>query len=113
MWEPLHKAEARVEGLVLRYPNAVGDEEMLLNQTARELLLLQASDWRFLISTGRAKEYATRRFSGHLARFGQLATLAEAGAIGEGGELAAELYEQDNVFPDIDYRWFWGTQAHG
>jgi 1,4-alpha-glucan branching enzyme len=81
-------------------------EEMLLNQTAWELLLLQASDWPFLISTGQAKDYATRRFNGNLARFGQLATLAEAGAIGEGGALAAELYEQDNVFPDIDYRWF-------
>jgi len=106
MWEPMDNAEARMVALVARYPDAAGDAEMLLNQMARELLLLQASDWPFLITTGQAREYATRRFNGHLARFVQLATLADAGAMGEGAALAAELFEQDKVFADMDYRWF-------
>jgi 1,4-alpha-glucan branching enzyme len=106
VWEPIHKAEAQMEGLVARHPNAVGDAEMLLNQTTRELLLLQASDWPSLISTGQTKEYAPQRFNGHLARFGQLVTLAGTRAMVAGRTPAAELYEWDKVFPDIDYRWF-------
>ena len=106
MWGPIHEAEARMGVLVARYPLAEGDSEVLLNQTARELLLLQASDWPFLVTTGQAKEYATRRFKDHLARFGQLTALADAGAMSSGATLAAKLYEQDKVFPQIDYRWF-------
>jgi len=106
MWGPIYEAEARMEALVDRYPGAVGDGEALLNQAARELLLLQASDWPFLITTGQAAEYARHRFSEHLARFGRLTALAGRGDMGEGAALAAKYQEQDNVFPDIDYRWF-------
>ena len=106
MWGAIHEAEARMEALVARYPDAVGDGEALLNQAARELLLLQASDWPFLVTTGQAREYATLRFKEHLTRFSRLAALAESGDISEGAALAAKLREQDNVFPDIDYRWF-------
>jgi len=106
MWEPIHEAEARMEALVAHYPDASGDAATVLNQAARELLLLQSSDWAFLITTGQAREYATRRFNEHLAHFERLAALAEARAMGPGAALAAELYERDNIFPDIDYRWF-------
>ena len=106
MWGRIHEAEARMETLVGHYPEAVSDGEALLNQAARELLLLQASDWPFLVTTGQAREYATQRFNEHLTRFSQLAALAESRAMSEGAVLAAKLYEQDKVFPDIDYRWF-------
>ena len=106
MWEPIHEAEARMEGLVARYPDTAGDAEALLNQAARELLLLQATDWPFLITTGQAREYATLRFNEHLTRFSQLAALAETRAMSDGAALAAKLYEQDKVFPDIVYGWF-------
>jgi len=106
MWEPIHEGEARMEALVARYPDEVGDAEALLNQAARELLLLQASDWPFLVTTGQAREYATLRFNEHLTRFSRLAALAESRAMSDGAALAAKLYEQDKVFPDMDYRWF-------
>jgi 1,4-alpha-glucan branching enzyme len=92
VWKPIHRAEARMEELAARYPDATGDAAILLNQTARELLLLQASDWPFLISTGQAKDYATQRFNEHLARFDQLAALVESEAMSEGRALADELF---------------------
>jgi 1,4-alpha-glucan branching enzyme len=106
MWAPIHAAERRMEQLVARYPEAEGDALAALNQAARELLLLQSSDWPFLVTTGQAKEYATRRFNGHVSRFEQLAQALEEGAHGRAGELAATFFELDNVFPDLDYRWF-------
>src|SRR5256886_15884309 len=36
-----------------------------LAQAARELLLAQASDWQFIISTGAVVDYAERRFTLH------------------------------------------------
>ncbi len=107
MWEPIHEAERRMEGLVARHPAAQGALAEVLNQAARELLLLQASDWPFLVTTGQAREYAIRRFNEHLERFERLAEMAEAGqADEEARALAEELYERDKLFPNIDYRWF-------
>ena len=44
----------------------------LLAQLARELLLAQSSDWAFLMKTGTATDYATRRTKDHILRFHRL-----------------------------------------
>ncbi len=46
--------------------------DRVLKQLARELLLAQSSDWAFLMKTGTAREYATKRTLDHLARFNRL-----------------------------------------
>lgn len=79
----------------------------VLNQAARELLLLESSDWPFLVTTGQARQYAIQRFSQHLERFNDLADSVEHGL--PDGALAARLWERDRLFPDIDYRW-WATR---
>ncbi len=114
MWPPIHGAERRMEDLAARYPQAEGELLEVLNQAARELLLLESSDWPFLVTTGQAKEYACQRFTDHLERFNHLANLAE-----QGRELSEEdrkfllgLKERDNPFPDIDYRVFAARQGH-
>jgi len=111
MWEPIHEVERRMERLVELYPDAEGDDLAVLNQAARELLLLQSSDWPFLVTTGQADEYARERFGQHLERFRRLADIAEQGVGPEGRAYADGLYELDNVFPDIDYRWFAARQG--
>ncbi len=107
MWPIVHDAEARMERLVARHPEppATGPTLEVLNQAARELLLLQSSDWPFLITTGQAAEYAVQRFQEHVERFERLAGIAESGTADHAArQLANELYERDKVFPDIDYR---------
>ena len=85
-----------------------------LAQAARELLLLESSDWPFLVTTGQANEYAIQRFNEHVERFNQMADLAEAGA--DLDEVTAmnldALEDQDNPFPAIDYRVFAARQGH-
>ncbi len=104
MWPLIHEAERRMEDLVTRYPDANGDLRPVLNQAARELLLLQSSDWPFLVTTGQANEYATERFQEHLARYNQLCAIAERGApTSEDMVFAAALHERDNPFPAVDY----------
>jgi len=111
MWKPIHAAETAMERLVERYPDAAGGALKALNQAARELLLLESSDWPFLVTTGQAGEYATQRFNSHVSRFEQLRTFLERGAVDDAAALADALYELDKVFPTIDYRWFGARQG--
>jgi 1,4-alpha-glucan branching enzyme len=111
MWPIVHAAEDRMESLAARYPRAEGDLYDVLSQAAREVLLLQSSDWPSLITTGQAAEYGHERFREHAERFERLATIAERGMVDEAGRrLAAELWERDRIFADIDYR-DWAPRA--
>lgn len=87
-------------------PRALANPSMhlILEQAARELLLAQASDWQFIISTGAVADYAERRFTGHCD---DAERLVRALASGREDELAAarhaaeELRLQNDLFPEI------------
>ena len=112
MWEPIHEAESRMETLVELAAGAPADVIAVCNQAARELLLLQSSDWPFLVTTGQAKQYAIERFSSHMERFHRLADIAQSRQLSEADHgYLAELESLDNIFPDIDYRWFRARQG--
>jgi 1,4-alpha-glucan branching enzyme len=76
-----------------------------LAQATRELLLLQSSDWQFIISTGAVTDYAIRRFNGHADACDRLFNAIEAG-LADGDlttatNLAVELKAQDDIFPNV------------
>ena len=113
MWRLIHAAERRMRDLAGAQPAASGVQAKLLGQAARELLLLQSSDWPFLVATGQAAEYATLRFTEHLAKFNRLAYLAEQSEPRpEVLAVVEETWEQDKVFGDVDYR-DWAPQPDG
>jgi 1,4-alpha-glucan branching enzyme len=76
--------------------------DRVLKQLARELLLAQSSDWAFLIKTGTAKHYATKRVTDHLLRFNRLYDEVAGGKVDEG--FLANCEWRDNLFPDLDWR---------
>jgi 1,4-alpha-glucan branching enzyme len=89
-------------------PTAVGTREAhpALEQAARALLLLQSSDWQFIISTGEVADYAIRRFTGHAEDVERLLGGVQRAFVGEGtfseaNQIAAELRVRDDVFPEI------------
>ena len=49
--------------------------ERVVKQLCRELLLLESSDWQFLITTGAARDYAELRFNTHHDQFNELGAL--------------------------------------
>jgi len=104
MWGPIHQSETRLRALADKFDDPSEDEEAVLDQAAREALLLQSSDWPFLVTTGQAREYAIRRFTRHVERFEALAESLEKDHPDR--QLADELYEVDKIFPGIDFRWF-------
>jgi 1,4-alpha-glucan branching enzyme len=102
-WERLWPLEERFWDVA---PTALRSDELrpLLAQAARELLLAQSSDWQFIISTGAAADYGTRRFQEHCSDAEDLVAALEDGSPGpldRGNRRAAELAERDALFPDV------------
>ena len=107
MWPLIHNAESSMERLVAAHPAAEGPLRDVLNQAARELLLLESSDWPFLVSTGQAKEYASGRFQQHMARFNHLVSIVGSGAVDDASlSFLTNVADLDNPFPGVDYRVF-------
>ncbi|MEB3221862.1 MAG: 1,4-alpha-glucan branching protein domain-containing protein [Candidatus Sericytochromatia bacterium] len=101
MWPIIHRCERRMEELVRMFPApADGLQARGLRQAARELLLLEGSDWPFLVTTGQAKTYAIERFNEHVERFDALADALMAGTLTD--ELVAGFEAIDNLFPTIE-----------
>jgi 1,4-alpha-glucan branching enzyme len=107
-WLPprLDAAARRLVALARRRPRARGSVRRALDQAARELLLAQASDWAFMLSTGAAADYGKRRALEHLERFDELARSVETREAG--ARLAearlARLEALDPIFPELTYR---------
>src|SRR6202041_2302824 len=81
----------------------------IVQQLCRELLLLESSDWQFLITTGAARDYAELRFLTHNDQFLELKAIWQAfesdGALNQHqSDRLAEIERRDSVFPDIDPR---------
>jgi 1,4-alpha-glucan branching enzyme len=78
--------------------------DRVLKQLARELLLAQASDWAFLMKTGTAPEYATKRTLDHLARFNRLYDQVVTDGVDE--EFLRDCEWRDNLFPNVNWRYY-------
>jgi 1,4-alpha-glucan branching enzyme len=103
-WPIIWNVEDRFWSLA---PRAIADPRTheILAQAGRSMLLLQSSDWQFIISTGEVADYAIRRFNGHAEDCDQLLTALEEALAGrdvDGGvKLARELQQRDDVFREI------------
>lgn len=111
-WKHIYEAEADMIALSREF--GVSTDEKLqdvLKQTARELLLMQSSDWQFLISTFAARDYAEMRFTEHVTVFKRLSQMAWKYGRGEQvdkgeWEFLGIIKERDDLFPDIDPKWW-------
>jgi 1,4-alpha-glucan branching enzyme len=104
-WEKLYDCERKMRKMSRDWAGGTADE--IIRQAAREMLLAEASDWQFLISTFAAKDYAEIRFSDHVDRFQVLYSYAER--VFGGGELTSkeqefllECQQKDAPFADLD-----------
>ena len=100
----LQVAQERMTALVdkISAPDALTDRA--LKQAGRELLLAQASDWPFILRTGTSPEYAKQRVTDHLLRF--LTLYEQISSSKVDNVLLSRIEAIDNIFPDIDYRYW-------
>jgi len=116
MWEIEYRCEATFGKLTFNLPWRDDPEvKQLLEKAGRELLLLQASDWPFVIRRGQAIDYGIKRFIQHVARFECLTDIAEK--VASNSEYLGQLSEvekfeiqdadiHDVIFPKIDLGWW-------
>ncbi|MEM0950982.1 MAG: glycoside hydrolase family 57 protein [Cyanobacteria bacterium P01_H01_bin.74] len=105
MWPIIHAKELAMRQLVQQFKDETDKLKIrALNQALRELLLLQSSDWPFLVTTFQAKDYAVERFEDHVKRFDQLQAMLQENSLDQ--ELLAHIESIDNPFTTIDYRWY-------
>jgi 1,4-alpha-glucan branching enzyme len=91
-WDAIARREAETLRLVAAHQGPVAD------QLLREQLLLASSDFTWMIGLDRNAQYGRERIEAHVERWDRLAaTLATGG----GDEVAAEIHEIDNPFPDL------------
>jgi 1,4-alpha-glucan branching enzyme len=116
LWEMEYHCETEFGKLTYNLPWRSQDGlRDILEMAGRELLLLQASDWPFVISRRQAPDYGAKRFVQHVSRFDILTDMAERVAedpryLSRLNQVQkAELREielHDVVFKDIDLNWW-------
>ncbi len=79
----------------------------IMQQLCRELLLMESSDWQFLITTQAAKDYAEERFVTHTDQFNAVHAIwkqwAKDGSVTDPQyQQLTAIEERDSVFADID-----------
>ena len=105
-WMYRHTTQAleRMVEIAERFPNNTGLKERALNQAAREILLVLASDWSKMLYKQENTEYARNRIENSLRNF---TTIYEAlGSNYISTEWLTQLERRHNIFPNINYRVF-------
>ncbi|MFH0889022.1 MAG: 1,4-alpha-glucan branching protein domain-containing protein [Planctomycetota bacterium] len=103
LYRHLHNAEKRMIEIATKYYHSTdNNQNNVLNQMARELLLAQSSDWPFLLTNQHSECYAQNRFKTHIARFNQLYDNLENNKVDE--LCLEEMHSEDNLFGEIDYK---------
>ncbi len=116
IWDIIYRCEAEFGKLTYHLPWQKHPEvREILEKAGRELLLMQASDWPFVISRDQAVDYGTKRFMLHAGRFESLAGIAENMASDSeylrrlSDAERSEIHDadvHDVVFSDIDLTWW-------
>lgn len=82
LWRHVHHAVARVLAAIdERWADATPPARAAIRQAAIELLLLQSSDWSFILAMETSERYAETRWRGHAGRLHALLDAVEAGQI--------------------------------
>lgn len=106
-----HTAAERMVELCRRFPAAAGILKRALNQAARELLLLQSSDWAFIMRNNTTVTYAQKRVKDHTFRFNKLFDDILNGCLDPAW--LKEVERRDNIFPQLDYRIYAPERTRG
>jgi len=114
-WKKIYESEKKMCELAQYYmanKDSIPDDLVeIMKQAARELMLMSASDWQFLISTWSARDYAELRLSEHYADFKKLAVMADKKIRGEDPttgewEFLGDCSRRDSLFEEIELEWF-------
>jgi len=101
-WRHVHHATRYARHLVEKYRHAEGVRGQALDQMIRELLLLQSSDWAFILKMKTSTGYAEARVRAHSHRLRHLGYLIENDGIqGTDATWLEDLCRRDNFLAQM------------
>ena len=104
MYRHTMRALDRMVEVAERFPDDTGLNERVLNQAAREILLLLSSDWPKMLGRQECSEFIRNLVESFLRNF---TTIYEAlGSNSLSTEWLTRLEKAHNIFPNINYRVF-------
>jgi 1,4-alpha-glucan branching enzyme len=104
MYRHVIRSLDRMVELAERFPNDSGLKERALNQAAREILLVQSSDWPRMLYSQESPDFARNQIEAGLRNF---TTIYEAlGSNYISTEWLTNLERRHYLFPNINYRVF-------
>jgi 1,4-alpha-glucan branching enzyme len=102
IWRHVHHATRYTKWLVRKHKDADGVRGKALDQVVRELLLLQSSDWPFILKTGTVARYAEARIRAHVHRLRHLGHLVETGVIDDADSAwLDDVRSRDNFLAEL------------
>jgi 1,4-alpha-glucan branching enzyme len=113
-WELIYPAEKKMVEAARKWSQHTDPRvQEVLKQLAVELLLLQSSDWQFLISTISARDYAETRVVKHHLDFENIYIMLEQLTSGQEPDEAAwlnfkNIQQRDSLFSHLDPAWWTG-----
>jgi len=103
MWESLGEVEADTIRFIDKFRDAGPGRRAALAQLMREAMLMQSSDWPFMVLRGRNIDYARERFFGHRDRWNHLVELLRSRIPDDLiARRTAIVEDQDNILPLLD-----------
>lgn len=99
IYPQLLESAEKLEQLIAQYGAALGLPGRALRLAIQELMLLQASDWPFIMRAGTHASYARERVKNHQARFKELARQFETGQFEV--EIITQWERLDLLFPGL------------
>ncbi|HJT38020.1 MAG TPA: 1,4-alpha-glucan branching protein domain-containing protein [Actinomycetota bacterium] len=102
MWQALGEVEADTIRYLEKFRDAGPGRRAAVAQLAREAMLMQSSDWPFMVLRGRNPAYARERFFGHRARWNEMVELLRSRIPDDLiARKANDVYEIDNILPAL------------
>ncbi len=112
IWKLIYQAEGKMTELVKRgEKHSPPQLDNILRLCAQELMLLEASDWPYLVTTLEASDYAALRVSNHYEDFGRLSRIAadlmDKGKLAEHDRAFIEhLSKESDFLGQINPNWY-------
>ena len=116
-WEKIYGCEIKAEKFVSQHKDTTDSSLIRLQtQMLRELLLLESSDWQFLITTWSARDYAEQRIAAHFENFTRLYNIAQKYANHDGisdkdWAFVDKLERVDSIFPELSLQNFTNIES--
>lgn len=97
MWQTIQQARDEYEEAAARENTDLTTR--IVRQAERELMLMESSDWFFMVTNNHTRDYAMKRFFEHYAKLMRLTDMLKTGRLHEANlTWLAKVEEEDEIF---------------